>query len=228
MCSFLWEFCTTRSTIEVLTCLSSPELVGEIMINTFNHNWKSRGQNSLRHKKESSIKVRGSRTEQWGGSEKSWVVRCMVPLETLGHKYKSAPSHQWIHTLHVELQQRKPGLPGGPVVESPPCNARGTSLIPFLGGSHMPQGNWTPVPHEQALTLQHARCSFWAYAPQLPKPVHPRACALQLEESNEDPVQPKIKKEITVKQQQQQQQQKTFKGSLWVQTRRISATTIMT
>ena len=53
-----------KPTIEVLTWLSSPELVGEIMINTFHHNWKSRGQNSLRHKKESSIKVQGSRTEE--------------------------------------------------------------------------------------------------------------------------------------------------------------------
>ena len=53
-----------KPTIEVLTWLSSPELVGEIMINTFHHNWKSRGQNSLRHKKESSIKVQGSRSEE--------------------------------------------------------------------------------------------------------------------------------------------------------------------
>ena len=45
--------------------------------------------------------------------------------------------------------ERKAGtwdFPGGPVVRSPPANARVTGLISGAGGSHMPWGDGTCVP----------------------------------------------------------------------------------
>ena len=55
-------------------------------------------------------------------------------------------------------------FPGGTVVKNLPANAGDTGLTHNLGRFHMPQGNW-------------------ARAPQLLKPAHPRARALQRESS---------------------------------------------
>ena len=51
-------------------------------------------------------------------------------------------------------------FPGGPVVKNLPAKARYMDLIPGPGRFHVLWGNW-------------------ARAPQLLKPVHPRACAPQ-------------------------------------------------
>ena len=104
------------------------------------------------------------------------------------------------------------GFPGGLVVKNLPANAGDTSLIPDLGRSYMPWGNYSCVP--QLLRL----CSrAWepkllkpatACAPQPEKPLQWEALIPQLEtrprslqlengpRSNKDQAQPKINKYI--------------------------------
>ena len=53
-------------------------------------------------------------------------------------------------------------FPGGPVVKSLRVNAGNKGLIPTLGRSQMPRGNWAPVPqlvslHTQLLKASHSR-----------------------------------------------------------------------
>ena len=59
----------------------------------------------------------------------------------------------------------------GSVIKNLPANAGDIGSIPGLGRSHMPHSNWVRVP-------QLLRCML-----QLPKPTHPRACALQQREA---------------------------------------------
>ena len=78
------------------------------------------------------------------------------------------------------------GFPGGSVVKNLPANAGDRDSIPGPGGTHMPQRN-------EARALQLLNLCSRAQEPKLLKPVHPRARALQLEESprsKEDPAQP--------------------------------------
>ena len=66
------------------------------------------------------------------------------------------------------------GFPGGPVVNSPPCNAGDISPISGLGRSHMLWSNRACVP--QLLILCSRACKL-----QLLKAMNPRACAVQEE-----------------------------------------------
>ena len=66
------------------------------------------------------------------------------------------------------------------------ANAGDRDSIPGLGGTHTPQRN-------KARALHLLNLCSRAREPKLLKPVHPTACALQLEESprsKEDPAQP--------------------------------------
>ena len=42
---------------------------------------------------------------------------------------------------HLKLTQLSGGLPGSPVVKTPPCNARDSGLIPGQGRSYMLRSN---------------------------------------------------------------------------------------
>ena len=64
------------------------------------------------------------------------------------------------------------GFPGGSGSKNPPAKAGDAGLIPDLGGSHVPWTDEACVPRLQGL------CSG-AWEPQLQKPEHTRACALQ-------------------------------------------------
>ena len=66
------------------------------------------------------------------------------------------------------------GFPGGPVVNSPPCNAGDISPISGLGRSHMLWSNRACVP--QLLILCSRACKL-----QLLKAMNSRACAVQEE-----------------------------------------------
>ena len=66
------------------------------------------------------------------------------------------------------------GLPGGSVVKSLPTSAGDTSLIPYLGRSHILRSNWAHAPQLWNL------CSR-AQEPQVLKAVRPIACAQQHE-----------------------------------------------
>ena len=90
------------------------------------------------------------------------------------------------------------------MVEGPPGNVGDMHSVPGQGRVHKPRSSWAHAHMPQLLSL----CSK-AWELQLLKPVHPGACAQarqlasspcspKLEKSprsNEDPVQPKIKKE---------------------------------
>ena len=63
----------------------------------------------------------------------------------------------------MSINNKMGGLPGGPVVKNPPCNARDTGLIPGRGSSHV-DGATRPVGHSD---LRHRSR---ACKPQLPSP----------------------------------------------------------
>ena len=73
------------------------------------------------------------------------------------------------------------GFPDGSGVKNLPANTRDTSSIPEPGRSHLPRSDSARAP--QLLSL----CSR-VREPQLSNPVHPRACALQQEESTRRPI----------------------------------------
>ena len=60
-------------------------------------------------------------------------------------------------------------FPGDSVARKPPANAGDTGSIPGPGRSHMP---WS---------TKSMHVSYWAHEPQLMKPMHPIAQALQQE-----------------------------------------------
>ena len=69
------------------------------------------------------------------------------------------------------------------MVESPPANAGDTGSSPDLGRSHMPRRNWARVPQLlRSARLEPVLCSGRSHRSEKPS------------YSNEDPMQPKIKK----------------------------------
>ena len=46
-----------------------------------------------------------------------------------------------ISSFTLKTETSRQGIPGGPVVKSPPCNAGDTGSISGPGRSHMPLGN---------------------------------------------------------------------------------------
>ena len=105
---------------------------------------------------------------------------------------------------HIMLSKSKGydrGFPGGAVVENLPAKAGDAGSSPGLGGSHVPRSNWDREPQLLSLriwslchatggsTIQRGPRTAMKSGPRLP----------QLEKAlarNEDPTQPKIKKEI--------------------------------
>ena len=74
----------------------------------------------------------------------------------------------------MHLKWLRKDFSGGPGVKNLPANARDMGSIAALGRFHMPWGNKA---HALQLLSPHSR----APVPQLLKPMHPRACALQQE-----------------------------------------------
>ena len=55
--------------------------------------------------------------------------------------------------LWLRILKNVEGFPGGAVVEGLPANAGDTGSSPGLGGSHMPQSNWTREPQLRSLRV---------------------------------------------------------------------------
>ena len=60
----------------------------------------------------------------------------------------------WERAKYIDFEDAIKNLRGGPSNKNPPANAGNTNLIPGLGRSHMPQGNYAHAPQ-----LESSPCS---------------------------------------------------------------------
>ena len=77
------------------------------------------------------------------------------------------------------------GFPAGSVIKNPPAQAGDTSLIPYLGGSHMLRSRWASAPQLLRCAREPGCRSYWTHSLQLLKSVHPRAQARKQEKPPE-------------------------------------------
>jgi len=79
------------------------------------------------------------------------------------------------------------------VVKNPPANAGDTGLVPDLGRSQIEAAKPTCYNY-WACAPEPGNCNDWAHMPQLLKPTHPKALALQQEKPPQsEPYAPKLK-----------------------------------
>ena len=117
--------------------------------------------------------------EWWRHFKRSWITK--------QHTRSIHKSQLGIYTLAVsnpknEIKKVIPGLPGGPVVKNPPCNAEDVGLIPGWG---------TKIPHAaEQLSLSATITEAWVLcsphattrvcASQQKTPMMQRSCMPQL------------------------------------------------
>ena len=56
------------------------------------------------------------------------------------------PTQIWERAKYIDFEDAIKNFRGGPSVKNPPANAGNTDLIPGLGRSRLPQGNWAHAP----------------------------------------------------------------------------------
>ena len=113
-------------------------------------------------------------------SIKCWWIKSSAVAFNSGQSRHSASTLKLrqFEASACSFQKSTHKLPWGLVIKNLPANPGDMGLILAWGWFHMLWGNWAQV-------LESASYKFWTHMPQLLKPKHPGACALQQEKPSQ-------------------------------------------